>query len=125
MTDGEDITRQQSSEQRDDGIQRCAIPCTLQRSQLTSLNAYKCCLFTTKFFFPEASFYPGLNGIDSILDVENDNLADTIPDEAHFEREDDWIEAPSTAEVSQGQPSKFSKSLATEVCFSIPHCTFF
>ncbi|KAN0124676.1 hypothetical protein V8E53_012645 [Lactarius tabidus] len=62
----------------------------------------------------KASFYPGLNGIDSILDVENDNLADTIPDEAHFEREDDWIEAPSTAEVSQGQPSKFSKSLATE-----------
>jgi hypothetical protein len=36
------------------------------------------------FFFPEASFYPSLNGIDSILDVENDNLADTIPDEAHF-----------------------------------------
>jgi hypothetical protein len=53
------------------------------------------------YFFPEASFYPGLNGIDSILNVENDNLADTIPDEAHFEREDDWIQAPSTAEVSQ------------------------
>jgi hypothetical protein len=114
MTDSEDITRRQSSGQRDDEGNRCAKHAVLQRSQLTLLIAYKLCLFT-QIFSPESSFYPGLNGINSILDVENDNLADDIPDEAHFEFEDDWIEAPPTAEVSRGQPNKISKGLASEV----------
>ena len=71
----------------------------------------------TQFFLPELSFYPGLNGVASILDVEDDNLANTIPDEAHFEDEDDWFEVPSAAEVSRAavQYSKFSEAVANEV----------
>ena len=77
------------------------------------------CVHAKQFFFlPEASFYPGLNDVASILDVQDDNLA--IPDEAHFEDEDDWFEVPSAAEVSRVatralQVSKFSEAVVTEV----------
>ena len=65
---------------------------------------------------PESSFYPGLNGVNSILDVENDNLTDAIPNKSLFEDEDDWIDdAPSTGKASQVHPSKFSEAVANEV----------
>lgn len=106
---GEQITRQMPIRQKEDEGQQRAV---LQRSQLF---AYKSCLFTHHFFSLEASFYPGLNGIDSILDVQTDNLADLLPDEAHFEDEDDWIDIPSVTELSRGQTSKFSEAVAKEV----------
>ncbi|KAF8263175.1 hypothetical protein EI94DRAFT_1704178 [Lactarius quietus] len=62
----------------------------------------------------EVSFYPGLNGVNSILDVESDNLADSINNEAQFEEEDDWIDVQSTVEPSHIQTSKFSEALALE-----------
>ena len=115
MSGGEDIVREQSSGQGEgEGKRR-----TLQRSEST---AYKSCLFALIFFFlPESSFYPGLNGVNSILDVESDNLADSFPDESQFEDEDDWIGVPSTGEASQVHLSKFSEAVANEVSFFIPH----
>ena len=109
MSGGEDITREQSGRREEgEGKRR-----TLQRSELT---AYKSCLFALTFFFlPESSFYPGLNGINSILDVESDNLADAIPDESQFENEDDWIDFPFVGNASQVHPSKFSEAVANEV----------
>ncbi|KAF8257272.1 hypothetical protein EI94DRAFT_1709311 [Lactarius quietus] len=62
----------------------------------------------------KASFYPGLNGMNSILDVESNNLADSINDEAQFEEEDDWIDVQSAVEPSRIQTSKFSEALALE-----------
>ncbi|KAF8263320.1 hypothetical protein EI94DRAFT_1704075 [Lactarius quietus] len=62
----------------------------------------------------KASFYPGLNGVNSILDVESDNLADSINDEAQFKEEDDWIDVQSAVEPSRIQTSKFPEALALE-----------
>jgi hypothetical protein len=67
------------------------------------------------FFLPAASFYPGLNGVDSILDIENDSLADSMTDEVLFEDENDWIDVHSTVQPSRVQTSKFSEALALEV----------
>ena len=82
---------------------------------LTNLVCLHLC--SHKFFSPESSFYPGLNGVASILDVEDNNLANTIPDEAHFEDEDNWFEVPSAAGVSRVavRYSKFSEAVANEV----------
>ena len=80
------------------------------------LFAYKYCLIVyPQFFLPEASFYPGLNGINSILDVQSDDLADNLPDEAFFEDENDWIHIPSFNELPRGQTSKFSLAVTKEV----------
>ncbi|KAF8256385.1 hypothetical protein EI94DRAFT_1711674 [Lactarius quietus] len=89
---GEGMLRQQSRQPRQDEGKRCeAAP--LQR---------------------KVSFYPGLNGVNSILDVESNNIADSINNEAQFEEEDDWIDVQSTVEPSCIQTSKFSEALALE-----------
>ncbi|KAN0141831.1 hypothetical protein V8E53_000293 [Lactarius tabidus] len=88
---GEDMTRQPSSGQEDQQCVEQRTAAALQR---------------------KASFYPGLN-VDSILDVQSDNLAE-IPDEAHFEDEEDWICIPTMSELSRGRTSKFSESVMKE-----------
>jgi hypothetical protein len=89
------------------------------RVAMKSVECLQILFVYTNFFSPESSFYPGLNGVTSILDVESDNLADSFPDEAQFEDEDDWIKIPSTGDiqVSQGHASKFLEALANEVRF--------
>ncbi|KAN0128955.1 hypothetical protein V8E53_013217 [Lactarius tabidus] len=84
---GEDMTRQPSSGQED---QQCVEQCTAAALQ------------------QKASFYPGLN-VDSILDVQSNNLAE-IPDKAHFEDEDDWIGILTMSKLSHRCTSNFSKS---------------
>ena len=108
MTGEDNIEREKSGRRGEGEDKRRA----LQRSELC---AYKSCLFALIFFSPESSFYPGLNGITSILDVQSDNLADAIPDESQFEDEDDWIDIPSVGNASQVHPSKFSEAVANEV----------
>jgi hypothetical protein len=77
------------------------------------------CRFNFAFSL-ESSFYPGLNGVNSILDVQTDNLADSIPDEAHFEDENDWIDNQCyAAGLFRGRPTKFSEAIANEVSFRI------
>ena len=112
MLGGEDIAMQQSGGQGEGEGKRRALLRPLQRSEST---AYKSCLFALIFFFLESSFYPGLNGVNSILNVETDNLADAIPDKSQFEDEDDWIDVPSVGKASQVHPSKFSEAVANEV----------
>ncbi|KAN0142114.1 hypothetical protein V8E53_000576 [Lactarius tabidus] len=88
---GEDMTRQPSSGQEDQQCVEQRTAAALQR---------------------KVSFYPGLN-VDSILDVQSDNLAE-IPDEAHFEDKEDWICIPTMSELSHGRTSKFSESVMKE-----------
>ncbi|KAN0141977.1 hypothetical protein V8E53_000439 [Lactarius tabidus] len=88
---GEDMTRQPSSGQEDQQCVEQHTAAALQR---------------------KASFYPGLN-VDSILDVQSNNLAE-IPDEAHFEDEEDWICIPTMSELSCRRTSKFSESVTKE-----------
>ena len=85
-------------------------PCNKVRQLLTNL-----CLFASIFFLPEASFYHNLNGINSLLNVESDNLADTMAKEVQFEDKSDWINVQSAVEPSRVQTSKFSEALALEV----------
>jgi hypothetical protein len=92
-------------------LQRCnEVSCLL--TNLVCLLFTGVCLLPEKILL-EASFYPGLN-VDSILDVQSDNLAE-IPDEAHFEDEEDWICIPTMSELSRGRTSKFSESVMKEV----------